>query len=254
MNAVVLKDLWAGYEDRTALEGINLELPMGKILAVVGPNGGGKTTLLKVLLGLVTPSRGTVEVLGKTPAEARREIGYLPQVKTQRRDFPVTALDVVIMGLFPKMGLLRWPGQRDRERARRLLEQLELGDLADRPFGELSGGQQQRVGIARALVAEPKLLLLDEPATGVDVVGQEAFYHFLESLRDERGISVIMVSHDIGGVTATADRVACLNRRVHYYGPPAGAFTPEVIERTFGRHMQFLLHEESCPGCEAPHG
>jgi zinc transport system ATP-binding protein len=252
VNAVVLRDLWAGYEGRSALEGINLELPEGTMMAVVGPNGGGKTTLLKVLLGLIPPARGSAEVLGGSPARARRDIGYLPQAKTQHRAFPVTALDVVLMGLYPKMGLLRWPGRADRENARRLLQDLELGELADRPFAQLSGGQQQRVGIARALAAEPRLLLLDEPSTGLDLVGQESFYRFLGGLRDRHGISVIMVSHDVGGVTAAVDRVALLNRRLHYYGPPAGAFTPETIEQTFGRHMRFLLHEESCPGCEEP--
>ncbi len=253
MSLVSLRDVWVRLEGAWVLESVNLEIPERHILAIVGPNGGGKTTLVRVLLGLLRPERGEVTVFGGAPAAARRQIGYLPQVKTGQRDFPVSVMDVVLMGAYPRLGLLAWPGRAERQRAGELLGELGVGDMVDRPFGLLSSGQQQRVGIARALIGQPRLLVLDEPSTGVDVVGQETFYRFLGGLRDRRGMSVVMVTHDIGAVSAAVDSVVCLNRRVHYYGHPEGAFTPEVVARTFGPDMHFLFHQEGCRTCGEDH-
>jgi zinc transport system ATP-binding protein len=253
MNLVDFRDVGVRFDGGWILESINLQIPERHIMAVVGPNGGGKTTLLRVLLGLLRPTAGEVTVFGGDPAAARRQIGYLPQVKTGQRDFPVSVMDVVLMGAYPRLGLLSWPGRAERQRAAELLGELGVGDLAGRPFSQLSSGQQQRAGIARALIGQPRLLVLDEPSTGVDVVGQETFYRFLAGLRDRRGITVIMVTHDIGAVSAAVDSVVCLNRRVHYYGDPGGAFTPEVVARTFGPDMHFLFHQEGCRTCGEDH-
>ncbi len=250
---VEVKDVWARYDSNVVLEAVNFELNEAEIAAVVGPNGGGKSTLLKIILGIKSYFRGEVLVFGKPPAEARREIGFLPQISTYKRHFPVSALDVVLMGRYGRLGLFRRPGKEDRAKALELLHEVGLGHLEKRPFGSLSGGQQQRVGIARALASEPRLLLLDEPATGVDVVAQESFFRFLEKFRKERGLSVIIVSHEIGVIAPIVDRVAWLNRVIHYYGAPENAMRqPEIMEKTFGKDIRFLVHDMQCATCKRP--
>lgn len=257
MSPIILeiKDVWARYKNSgLVLEAVNLELAHKKIMAIVGPNAGGKTTLLKVILGIKKCEKGQVRVMGKPPEAARQEMGFLPQVSTFRRDFPVTALDVVLMGRYGRIGLFRRPGSGDRQKAMQMLAQVGMEEAASKPFRELSGGQQQRVGIARALASEPRLLLLDEPASGVDIVAQEGFYRFLERLRDESGLSVIIVSHDIGVIAPIVDSVALLNRRLHYYGDPKGALNREALEKTFGSDVRLLVHDdEQCITCrESP--
>lgn len=249
---VEMKGVWARYNANWVLEAVDFDILEKEIVAVVGPNGGGKSTLLKVMLGILKPERGEVRVFGRPPAEARGRIGFLPQIATYKRNFPVSALDVVLMGSYGRLGLFRRPRDIDRERARALLHEVGLGHIERSPFGSLSGGQQQRVGIARALASEPSLLLLDEPVTGVDIAAQEAFFRFLSRLRDERGISMIIVSHDIGAITPIVDRVAWLNRVIHYYGEPGGALEPSVIERTFGKDVRFLVHGDHCATCRRP--
>jgi len=250
MNKVIeIKDMWSRYETGWVLEAINFDLFEKEIVAVVGPNGGGKSTLLKVILGIKDYEKGEVKVFGKSPERARHDIGFLPQIATFKRDFPVSVLDVVLMGMFGRIGLFKNPSKEDKEKARALLHEVGMGHLEDKPFGSLSGGQQQRVGMARALASEPKLLLLDEPATGVDIAAQESFFRTLENFRRERGLSIIIVSHDIGVIMPLADRVAWLNRVIHYYGDPRGAMEPDILEKTFGKDMRFLVHDEECITC-----
>ena len=216
---VDLNDIWVRYDDRWVLKSVHLQCFAGEILGIVGPNGGGKTTLLNVILGLIRPEKGTVRLFGRRPDKrARLEVGYLPQISHAERAFPVTVLDVVLMGLYNRLGLIKRPARKHRAAAMELLAQVDMLEQAQRPFGDLSGGQQQRVNIARALASAPKLLVLDEPSTGIDSVAQEEFYELLAAIRDKQGISAIMVSHDIGVITSHADRVACLNRELHYHG------------------------------------
>lgn len=249
-----LSDVWVGYDGKWVLKSIFLDCRAGEILGIVGPNGAGKSTLLKVILGLIRPDRGSVALFGKKPGkEARLETGYLPQISHAERAFPVTALDVVLMGLYNRTGLFRRPGREEKKTAMEMLAHVNMAGHAGQPFGSLSGGQQQRIHIARALASKPGLLLLDEPSTGVDSVAQEDFYLLLAKLRDEKGLSVIMVSHDIGVITSHADRVACLNTEVHYHGDPELCLSPEVMEKVFGKDLKIMVHDSRCATCSKRH-
>jgi zinc transport system ATP-binding protein len=251
--AVELRNVWSRYDGDWVLRNISMTCPQGSIFGIVGPNGSGKTTLIKVILGLITPERGEVRVLGQSPRSADRDpsdVGYLPQISMAHRDFPVSAMDVVLMGRYTRLGLFHRPGAEDRKKALEMLDLVGIADHSERPFGSLSGGEQQRVSIARALVGDPRLLLLDEPSTGIDAVGQESFYQLLEALRDRLSLAVIMVSHDIGVVTSHTDRIACLNREIHYHGEPDGCLNREILEKTYGTGLQVMVHDRECPTCE----
>lgn len=251
---VELDDVWVRFNEKWVLKSIFLQCFEREILGIVGPNGGGKTTLLNVILGLLEPQKGTVRLFGRRPDTASRcDIGYLPQISHAKRSFPVSALDVVLMGLYSRMGILRRPGRKEKKLALNLLEQVDMADHAGRPFGVLSGGQQQRVHIARALASGPKLLVLDEPSTGIDSVAQEDFYELLAEIRDGQGIAAIMVSHDIGVISAHTDRVACLNRELHYHGEPEFCFSSELQHRVFGKDLRFMLHDPECVTCSERH-
>lgn len=249
-----LNDVWVGYNGKWALKSIFLNCLEGEILGIVGPNGAGKSTLLKVILGLIKPDRGSVLLFGKKPGkEARLEVGYLPQISHAERTFPVTALDVVMMGIYSRIGLFGKPGRKEKETALNMLSTVNMAEHAGRPFGVLSGGQQQRIHIARALSSNPRLLVLDEPSTGVDSVTQEDFYLLLAELRDKKGLSVIMVSHDIGVITSHADRVACLNIEVHYHGEPEMCISDEVMTKVFGKDLKIMVHDSKCATCHMRH-
>ena len=251
---VDLNDVWVAYDGKWVLKSIYLKCYAGEILGIVGPNGGGKTTLLNVILGLIRPGKGNVKLLGHSPGKrGRLEIGYLPQVSHADRTFPVSVLDVVLMGLYSQLGLFKRPDRNNKQVAMDLLSQVNMADHAKKPFSVLSGGQQQRVNIARALASKPKLLVLDEPSTGVDSVAQEDFYELLAKFRNEQGISVIMVSHDIGVITSHADRVACLNIQLHYHGTPDSCFTPEIQQSVFGKDVKVIVHDPKCVTCYHRH-
>lgn len=249
-----LNDVWVGYNGKWVLKSIFLDCRAGEILGIVGPNGAGKSTLLKVIIGLIQPDRGSISLFGKKPGkEARHDVGYLPQISYAERSFPVTALDVVMMGIYSRIGLFIRPGRKEKEIALDMLSMVNMSEHAGRPFGVLSGGQQQRINIARALCSNPRLLVLDEPSTGVDSVAQEDFYVLLAKLRDEKGLSVIMVSHDIGVITSHADRVACLNIEVHYHGEPDLCISDEVMEKVFGKDLKIMVHDSKCATCHMRH-
>jgi len=184
-RAVEIEDLGASLNGREILTDINLTLPEGRFLGIVGPNGGGKTTLLRIILGLVKRASGRLQVFGKTPKDAAREglFGYLPQHMNVDTSFPATSLDVVLMGLYGKGGAFRRISKNDKNRAGDMLKTMGMAGYEDHIYGRLSGGQQQRVSIARALMSEPRLLILDEPSTGIDVVGQEDFYTCLRDFK-----------------------------------------------------------------------
>lgn len=251
---VDLTDVWVKYDDKWILKSIYLKCYEGEVLGIVGPNGGGKSTLLKVMIGLIRPDRGTVQLFGRKPdSRGRIEVGYLPQISNTEQTFPVTALDVVLMGLYSRMGFFHRPDHRNKKVAMALLSKVNMADHAKRPYGILSGGQQQRVNIARALVSKPKLLVLDEPSMGVDSVAQEDFYELLAKLRDEQNISTIMVSHDIGVITSYADRISCLNRQLHYHGETNSFFAPEILNKVFGKDLKVMVHDPHCITCTKRH-
>ncbi len=223
-------------DDRLVLDGVTLNVRSGERLGILGPNGGGKTTLLKLTLGLLRGYRGRIRVLGMDPERACRErvIGYVPQRIEAELAFPVSASQVVAMSA--ARGVPAWKGlSRDAaERVESALEVVGARALAEKPIGKLSGGQLQRVMIARALAGSPKILLLDEPTVGIDVAGQQRFAELIRTVHDRLGLTIIMVSHDLRTIASGCDRVACLNRTLHSHVTPAG-LTPEVLAEVF-RH------------------
>lgn len=254
-EAVELKSLNVNLNGIEVLSNINLHLRKDRFLGIVGPNGSGKTTLLRAILGLVKPASGEILVFGKDPREMTKRgmCGYLPQHLNVDITFPATNLDVVLMGLHGRLGMFRRPSKEDRVKAVELLATMGMSGYENHIFGALSGGQQQRVSIARALISDPKLLILDEPSTGVDVVGQEDFYHLLKGLQKRLQLTIIMVSHDIGTISAYVDEVACLNVTLHYHGNPLGALNDKVLKKLYGKSVEILMHRKLCEKCERLH-
>ena len=237
--ALELRGVRLAFRGVNVLDGIDLTVRRGDFLAIIGPNGGGKTVLLKVCVGLLEPDAGTVRVFGRKPAEVHGLMAYVPQYPQFELDYPIRALDVVLMG---RLSGGRWVGpyrEADVREARRALEQMGVADLADRQVRRLSGGQLQRVLIARGLAVEAPLILLDEPTASLDarIVGD--FYERLAALA-EGGRAIVLVSHDIGIISQYVKTVACLNRRLHYHH--AREVTREMIEEAYGCEVDFITH------------
>jgi ABC-type Mn2+/Zn2+ transport system ATPase subunit len=243
---VELEHVTASYQDLVALEDVTFRVAAGEFVALIGPNGSGKTTLVKAVLGLVKPTSGTIRLFGKPPQQLDgdwKRVGYVAQIAQIDPRFPIRVLDVVLMGRYGQLGLIRRPGRSDREAARRALEQVGVADLARRPIGRLSGGQRQRVLVARALANQPELLILDEPTTGVDVGTTEGLFDLLDGLH-HRGITILVVSHDVGVVAQHVDQVACLNRRLVAHGRPEEVLSGEVLECMYGPQAALVGHGE----------
>jgi len=227
----------AGYFGRDVLDQISFSVDAGEFVGVIGPNGSGKTTLLKVVAGLLPYQCGAVRAFGEPLRPAvRRFIGYVPQIELINWAFPVTVHDVVLMGRYGRLGVFRRPSREDEAAAQAALEEVGMAERRDSQIGELSGGQQQRVFIARALVQEPKLLLLDEPIAGVDATSQHAIFTLLEA-RQRRGMTIIASTHDLSCVATWFDRVLCLNHRVIAYGRPDQVLNDATLSATYGSHV-----------------
>ncbi|MFA5539546.1 MAG: metal ABC transporter ATP-binding protein [Gemmobacter sp.] len=237
--ALHVEDLTVSYRDRPVLWDIDIDIPPGVMAAIVGPNGAGKSTLIKSVLGLVRPVAGHVRIFGRHYRDIRRRVAYVPQRSSVDWDFPATALDVVTMGLYGRLGWFRLPGRAERTRAMAALEQVAMQDYAARQISELSGGQQQRVFIARALVQEADLYFLDEPMAGVDAVTEQAIVELLHGLRDA-GKTVVVVHHDLQTVQRYFDWLVMLNVRVIGQGPVAETYTPGNLRRTYGGQVALL--------------
>ena len=234
--AVETRNVSLAYGREPALEDVSLRVPAGVLGAIVGPNGAGKSTLLKVLLGLDDGHDGEAFLLGAPALEARHEVGYVPQRSTVDWDFPANALDVVTMGLFRELGPFRRAGKQARERAMAALDEVGLADFAKRQIGQLSGGQQQRVFLARALVQEARLYLLDEPFAGVDAASEAALMAVLRRL-NAAGSTVLAVHHDLNTLTSYFDWLALLNVRLHAQGPIDEVYAPGPLQATYGGHL-----------------
>lgn len=234
-------DLTLGYNGTLALNGVNAAIPEGAQVAVVGPNGAGKSTLFKALAGLIPAYAGEVRICGQPVGRQSKRLAYVPQREEIDWRFPVTVLDVVLMGRYGKLGWLRRPGAEDRAFSMRCLEQLGIGDLARRPIGELSGGQQQRVFLARALAQEPDILLLDEPFAGVDAPTKEATLGLLADLH-ARAITLLISTHDLALAASRFDHLMLLNHRLVAFGPPLAVLTPSALSATFGD--QVFVYQE----------
>jgi zinc transport system ATP-binding protein len=245
MTIVEIKNLDFAYNGETVLKDVNLTVRQKDFTAIIGPNGGGKTTLLKLVLGLLTPLKGTVRVDGKSPQKASSCIGYVPQDVHTNRSFPITVADVVLMGnLDPKKRLFRRTKIKRRD-ALAALERMEMAAYADKKIGMLSGGQRQRVFIARALLSRPKLLLLDEPTASIDTKGQADFYQLLKELNQD--ITVLVVSHDLLVISRYVKSVACVNKKLHYHDQ--AEITGDMLET-----MYPCTVEEVCPVELVAHG
>jgi ABC-type Mn2+/Zn2+ transport system ATPase subunit len=234
-----LTDVSTGYTDRPALESVNLAIHAGTLTAVVGPNGGGKSTLLKVMCGLLPVWTGAVEVLGSPPGRQAADIAYVPQAESVDWAFPVSASDVVMMGRYARLGLLRRPRRADRDAVARALEAVGMGDLAARQIGALSGGQRRRVFLARALAAEPQLFLLDEPVTGVDAATQEDLMGILDA-EARAGKTIVATTHDLGSAAQHFNQIVAVNRTVIAQGDASLILDEDVLLRTYGGHLVFV--------------
>jgi zinc transport system ATP-binding protein len=244
-SQVELEGVGFRHGDVAVLEGINLAVGPGDFLGIIGPNGSGKTTLLRVILGLAPPATGTVRLFGKAPATFREwgRLGYVPQRATFDPSLPATVAEVVNTGLGAALGWFRRAGADGRRRVREALQQVGMDAHLGARVSALSIGQQQRVLIARALVSEPELLILDEPTGGIDPDAQEAFYALLRHLNRERAVTLILVSHDIGVIAREVKTLACLNRRLIFHGRPADFMTDAALAALYGPSVRVVSHQ-----------
>lgn len=239
---VEISGLTVGYDDRVVLRDIHWTVPCGTSAAIIGPNGGGKSTLLRTLVGQLRPLRGSVRVLGRPPSQARHLLAYLPQTEEIDWQFPIRVIDVVMQGVLARTPWWRPPGKDALAEAMAALERVRLATEAQRPVGALSGGQRQRVLIARALLQDARLILLDEPATGLDAPAQHELLEVLDDLKRE-GRTVIATTHDLNCLTDHFDTVLCLRGSVICQGPPEEALKPEHLQAVFGRHVPLVTAE-----------
>ncbi|MCP1714321.1 zinc transport system ATP-binding protein [Methanocalculus alkaliphilus] len=238
-RALLMEDVSVRYGQNVVLDGVSWEVWEHDFAAVIGPNGGGKTTLLKALLGLLPLSSGRISIFGHPPGEGRRMIGYVPQFHTFDFSYPITVTEMVLQGRLSHIpGLLRRYRDKDHEAAEQALGMVGLSGVGDLPLSTLSGGQQQRVIIARALAGEPRLLILDEPTVYVDAPTEEQFFSLINTLLDE--MTVIIVTHDIGAISGKVNRIACLNRHLYTHGD--AMITDEMLTSVYGCPVDLIAH------------
>lgn len=244
--AVEMRGVSGGYDGADVVRDVTVTIPQGQFVGLVGPSGAGKSSLLKAMLGGLPRVSGSVVVAGRTVAPGRPPsgVGYVPQVETVDWTFPATVADVVTMGRVRRMGPLPWPSREDRRATEAMLERLGLAGLGPRHIRELSGGQQQRVFLARALIGEPDLLLLDEPTASVDVKTRDDIVHLLADL-NRRGVTVVLSTHELNAVAAHLPYVVCVNGGIVAQGSPLDVFTAPVLSETFGTEMRVVRDGET---------
>lgn len=244
-NIIEVENISFGYTSEMVLKDITLNIHQGDYLGMIGPNGGGKTTLLKIMLGLLKPKTGTIKLFGVDIKKFKdwSKIGYVPQ-KAINFDvkFPATVEEVVTMGRYGKRGLLHWVNKEDKEKVNQALEQVEMLDFKDKLIGDLSGGQQQRVFIARALAGEPQVIFLDEPTVGIDAKTQEQFYELLKKLNKTLDLTLVLVSHDIDVVAHEVTEVACINQNLVCHTSPHTFFQGDNLEKLYGKDLKHIVH------------
>lgn len=246
-NIVEIRDISFHYGTRPVLEDISFDIHRGDYLGIIGPNGGGKTTLLKIVLGLLKPDKGSVRLFGTDIAKFRdwKKIGYVPQKAIHfDEQFPATVAEIVGMGRSAARGLGRRLNREDSQKIKQALVAVDMQEFSERRIGELSAGQQQRVFIARALASEPEIIFLDEPTVGVDVSTQEQFYLLLKKLNQSMGLTLVLVSHDIDIVASQATEVACVNCRLVCHCPPKELNASDYIKQLYGKEIKLIAHHD----------
>ncbi|WP_368502868.1 metal ABC transporter ATP-binding protein (plasmid) [Alkalihalophilus sp. As8PL] len=238
-DTLLIQNLHVSYHGNEALRNISFSTKKGQIVGIIGPNGAGKSTLLKSMLNLIPKDKGEINIEGKSIKEMREKIAYVPQRSTIDWDFPITVIDTVLIGTYPKLGLFKRPKKRERERAYECLKKVGMKEYSQRQIGELSGGQQQRVFVARALAQKPELFFLDEPFVGIDVTSEETIINILREQRDE-GKTVFIVHHDLSKAGAYFDELLLLNKELVKYGSVHEVCRPEIISKAYHGQLSFL--------------
>ncbi len=236
--AIEFEDVWFSYEKTPVLQEVSFSLEEGEFLGIIGPNGGGKTTLLKLMLGILKPDRGRIRILGQAPHDASHRVGYVPQGTDFNRSFPVSVLDVALMGRMSTSRIGRRYSKEDREKVKDVLEKVGMWDYRNRLIGKLSGGQRQRVFIARALATNPEILFLDEPTASVDSEFQTDLYDFLKALNRE--VTIVVISHDIGIISAHMKSIACVNK--HFIFHSGAEITQEMLDMAYECPVDLIAH------------
>ena len=245
-----IHDLTVAYHKRPVLWGVDVEVPAGQLVGVIGPNGAGKSTLIKAAMGLLPVSSGWVKVFGQPVKDNLRRVGYVPQRESVDWDFPVSVMDVVLMGRYGHLGLFKRPRKEDREVARECLEKVKMLPYADRQISNLSGGQQQQVFLARALAQESDLYFMDEPFAGVDAATEAAIVTILQELKDQ-GKTLLVVHHDLPTAKTYFDSLLLLNMRVVAFGPTEEVFNYDLLQSTYGGRLTILSEVADAVGAKA---
>jgi ABC-type Mn2+/Zn2+ transport system ATPase subunit len=236
-----------GYHREPALEDISLEIKQGEFIGIIGPNGSGKTTFLRAILGLITPQKGTLQIFDcdceKLQCHHRARIGYVPQKDSVDPHFPITVYETVLMGRYSSIGLGKRPNARDKEISLRALQNVAMSSFLDTPLGNLSGGQQRRVFIARALAQNPEILLLDEPTTGIDSPTSHSIIELIRKLHKELRLTIIFVTHEINMISAFIDRLVLLNKHIIACGKPKDILVKDILSKVYGKEVMILERE-----------
>ncbi|MEW6665523.1 MAG: ABC transporter ATP-binding protein [Thermodesulfobacteriota bacterium] len=237
--AIEVDHVWFAYEGKEeVLRDVSLSLKKGEFLGIIGPNGGGKTTLLKLMLGMLKPDRGKIRILGQEADKATHRVGYVPQGTDFSRHFPISVMDVALMGRLARSRIGRRYSEEDRSAVQRVLERVGMWDLRNRAIGHLSGGQRQRVFIARALATEPELLFLDEPTAGVDTGFQTDLYDLLKALNET--VTIVVITHDVGVVSSHMKSIACVNK--HFFFHDGGQINQEMLDMAYQCPVDLIAH------------
>jgi len=237
--AIQVNDITAGYGHEPIIENINCTIYDGDFFGIIGPNGGGKSTLLKIILGLISPTKGSIQIYGQLPKIGRKHIGYVPQYAEYDKQYPISVWDVVLMGRRSIRGIHPLYSSDDKQATLEALQKVKMDDYKKRHIGELSGGQRQRVFIARALVSDPKILLLDEPTASIDKDLQMNFYNLLKELN--KTVTIVLVTHDIGVISSYVNRVACLNHFMFTHDDEK-MISKEMLEKTYSCPVDLIAH------------
>ncbi len=245
---ISLKNIHYAYEQKPVLQGVNLEIQRGMFMGLVGPNGGGKTTLIKIILGLIQPDNGTVELF-QQPIQHFKDwhrIGFVSQKSNAfNKGFPATVYEVVAMGLTAKVGYFKFLKRHHKQKVIEAIHQVGMGEYTHQNIGNLSGGQQQRVFIARALVSDPDLLIFDEPTVGIDVENVRRLYDLLGTLNQKQEITLLLITHDTGAMTKHASHIACLNKTLHFHGDANhySSLTEKELSTIYGHPVNIVKHD-----------